>query len=173
MSEPCWNVRMRQILHPEQRLAVLGVGQVFRHDDGVGVYIARQLAARLPQAANRLILDVGSAPENFSGLLRRFKPETVLLIDAVHLGLAPGAVQLVDCRAITDYGFATHSLLPSLLIRFLDHELHCAISLLGIQPAQIDDLVGLSGPVKLSQQLIVNELVDWLQTPPDRSAKHL
>ena len=40
-----------------------------------------------------LCLSAGAAPENCTGLLRRFRPDLVLLVDAAEMGEAAGAVR--------------------------------------------------------------------------------
>ena len=71
------------------RVAILGVGNESNGDDGAGVRVVRELAARMPATPGVLLIDAGTAPENFTGPLRRFRPELVIEIDAAHLGAAP------------------------------------------------------------------------------------
>lgn len=72
------------------RVAVPGIGNHLFGDDGVGVLMARELTARAGRQADCLVLDAGTAPENFTGPLRRFRPDFVLLVDAAQLSAEPG-----------------------------------------------------------------------------------
>ena len=62
------------------RIAVLGIGNDLRGDDGVGSLVARSLRERFPDAA----FDGGQAPENQAGPLRRARPDTVVAIVSDH-----------------------------------------------------------------------------------------
>src|SRR5688572_985737 len=89
MSSKSWQESLSQTIKrltkPDNdsppRIAVLGVGQAIRGDDGAGVLLAQRLEA-LGGHSGLLAVDGGPAPENFTGLLRRFQPDLVLLADA-------------------------------------------------------------------------------------------
>src|SRR5690242_13669932 len=84
------------------RIAILGVGNQFRSDDGAGVLIARALSEREgAQASDHLlVIEAGHAPENTTGELRKFAPELVLIIDAADMGVEPGSVQWIPEESI-------------------------------------------------------------------------
>lgn len=133
----CWQRSLRQRLkklsRPEPRLAVVGVGQELRGDDGAGVTVARQLLEAAPKPGF-LVVDAGPAPENCTGLLRRFAPDIVVVVDAAALHLPPGSIQLLTGDDIVGLSASTHSLPLHLLTRYLMAELGCRLILLGIQP---------------------------------------
>lgn len=81
-----------------------------------------------------LILEAGLAPENGTGVLRRYAPDLILFIDAADMGEAPGSVQWVPEEQIEGMSASTHSLPLSMLSRYLKLELGCQVALLGIQP---------------------------------------
>ena len=56
------------------RVAILGVGNEMKGDDGAGVRVVRELSQRMPATPGVLLVDAGQAPENFTGPLRRFRP---------------------------------------------------------------------------------------------------
>jgi hydrogenase 3 maturation protease len=120
------------------RVAVLGIGNELNGDDGAGVRVVRELAARLPATPGVLLIDGGVAPENFTGPLRRFQPDLVIEIDAAHLGETPGTTQVVDWREADGLSASTHTLPPSVLGHYLVSELGCEVRLIGIQPARTD-----------------------------------
>lgn len=145
MSRLSWRARLKQTLQApanstaSPRVAVVGVGNELNGDDAVGVAVLRALQAALPQPpAHLLLLEGGLAPENFTGPLRRFAPDAVLLVDAANMGERPGSVRLVDLNLVDGMSGSTHTLPPTVLAEFLLVELHCQVLLLGIQPAQVD-----------------------------------
>jgi hydrogenase 3 maturation protease len=144
------------------RIAILGVGNQFRSDDGAGVLIARALSERegVQASDHILVIEAGHAPENTTGELRRFAPELVLIIDAADMGVEPGSVQWIPEESIDGMSASTHSLPLSMLARYLTLELNCTVSLLGIQPASND--VG----ERVSPEVLqaVGEVVEELET---------
>jgi hydrogenase 3 maturation protease len=147
------------------RVAVVGVGNTMRGDDGAGILVVRALASRLRDAPDVLLIDGSTAPENFTGPLRRFRPDLVIEIDAAHLEQPPGTVAWVDWRDADGMSASTHTLPPSVLATFLSADLGCRVSLLGIQPATLEMGCGLSPDVAEAADRLVDQLVTWLQSP--------
>ncbi|HBA91091.1 MAG TPA: hypothetical protein DCZ08_04755 [Anaerolineaceae bacterium] len=119
------------------RVAFVGIGNEFNADDCVGPLIARKLAAKLKPRENVLILDAGTAPENFSGTLRKFQPDLVVLIDAVDMEQPVGTIAWLPWDAVEGMDAFTHGLPPSVLGAYLRQELGCEVGILGIQPASL------------------------------------
>lgn len=145
------------------RVAVLGIGNEFSGDDAVGAWIARELGARLGPQPDCLVLDGGTAPENLTGPLRRFRPDLVLLVDAAHFAAAPGTVAWLDWQQTDGLSGSTHTLPPSVLAQFLVEELACRLALLVIQPAQLDFGCPLSAPVRAAGEQVVEALAAALR----------
>ena len=144
------------------RVAVVGVGNTMRGDDAAGVLVVRALAASLQDAPDVLLIDGSTAPENFTGPLRRFRPDLVIEIDAAHLQQSPGTVAWVDWRDADGMSASTHTLPPSVLARFLTADLGCRVSLLGIQPATLEMGCGLSPDVAEAVERVTEQLSAWL-----------
>lgn len=125
-----------------KRVAVLGIGNELNGDDGVGVLVARRLKSLLadrPDLAGQvLIFEAATAPESFTGPLRRFRPDLVIMVDAAYLENEPGAVEWIDWETTDGLTASTHGLPPSLLAKFLMVELGCRVRLIGIQPVHLD-----------------------------------
>jgi hydrogenase 3 maturation protease len=153
------------------RVAVVGVGNTLRGDDGAGILVVRALAARLPNAPDVLLIDGSTAPENFTGPLRRFRPDLVIEIDAAHLDQPPGTVAWVDWRDADGMSASTHTLPPSVLATFLSAELGCRMSLLGIQPATLEMGCGLSPEVAEAVEGLAEQLYAWLAGPDTASSQ--
>ena len=139
MSPNSWQASLQNLLNrqtAESRLAIVGIGNTLRSDDAAGVLVARTLiASRLfRDRESVLVMDAGHAPENRTSTLRRFEPDIVLLIDAVDMGESPGSIRWVDMDEIEGMSASTHSLPLSMLARYLNWELKCEVTLLGVQP---------------------------------------
>ena len=138
MSRPRWQASLSQTLHRRSsppRVAVVGVGHELNGDDVAGLAVVRALSPALAPSDRVLIVDAGPAPENTTGLLRRFAPDLVLLVDAAQMDAPPGAVRWLDWQETTGISASTHTLPLHLLARYLVVELGCEVALLGIQPA--------------------------------------
>ncbi len=124
--------------------------------------VLRGLSARLAPQPHIRLLEAGLAPENFTGLLRKFQPDYVLMVDAAHMSEPPGTVLFINWRETEGLSATTHTLPPTVLGSYLTQELGCQIGLIGIQPANLefDDPVTL--PVQNSIEEIVRELAEIL-----------
>ena len=133
-SGGAWRERRRQAERRPQRVALVGVGHELRGDDAAGLAVARR--AR-PWAGERLlVLEGGPAPENVTGVLRRFAPQLVLLVDAAEFGAEAGAVRWLTPDMVEGLSATTHTMPLSMLATYLEQELNCRVYLVGIQPGQ-------------------------------------
>lgn len=98
--------------------------------------LARELQRRAAGVDGLLVIDAGPAPENVSGVLRRFKPDLVLVVDAAQMGDPPGSVRWLPWQETIGLSASTHTLPIHMFGTYLTQELGCEVALLGIQPAQ-------------------------------------
>lgn len=148
------------------RIAIVGIGNRLNGDDAAGPLVAQALKEKLggaaPQADRFLVLDAGPSPEAFSGPLRRFSPDLILMVDAAELSQPPGTVEYFDWSVAQGMSASTHTLPPSLLAKFLIDELGCQIRLLGIQPGQLNLDGGVSPEVGCAIDEVVQNLYTWM-----------
>jgi hydrogenase 3 maturation protease len=144
------------------RIAIVGIGNETHGDDGAGPRVVRELAGRLPATPGLLLLNAGIAPENFSGPLRRFRPDLVLEIDAADQGQPPGATGWIDWAEADGLSASTHTLPPSVFASYLVAELDCRVALIGIQPATLDLNAPLSPAVESACTALADALGHWL-----------
>jgi len=77
-----------------QSAMVIGVGNPYRHDDAVGLILARRLKGELP--GNVAVIE---ASGEGAALMEAWREvETVVIIDAAHSGVAPGTVHRLDAH---------------------------------------------------------------------------
>jgi hydrogenase 3 maturation protease len=115
-------------------ISVVGMGQELRGDDGLGPCVARRLQDMVGASESALVLDAGPAPENLTGVIRRFGPDLVILVDAAQMDEIPGRIHLFDFDDCTGLTASTHSLPPSVVAEYLSRQVGCDVMLLGIQP---------------------------------------
>ena len=142
-----WKRSLRRLLSPRPdgqlpRVAVVGVGQRLRGDDGAGPAVAQRLA---PLAdATLLVVDAGHAPENCLGPIVRFRPDAILFVDAARGGLAPGELIWLRPDEADSRGGSTHALSLAMLAGYLSAETGAAVHVLGIEPGEMAFGEGLS-----------------------------
>jgi hydrogenase 3 maturation protease len=150
MRKPeAWKSRLARELGRPKRLAVMGVGNVAKGDDGAGVFCAAALARLTAGLASpRLkIIPAGEAPENFTGDVRKFGATHVVIVDVAAGGFPGGTVFLADPRRIRDDDASTHRLPLPLLAAYLEQTVGCRVILLGIEPKSFEPGAPLSAEV--------------------------
>jgi len=162
MSGQSWTGALAQALankrKPPVRVALVGVGNELNGDDAAGGEIIRRLSRRLQPNGNLLLLEVGSAPENFSGPLRRLQPDWLIFIDAAWMDEPPGTIRWVEMDEVDGVSAVTHGLPVTMLAGYLMAETDCRVGLIAIQPASLEFEAKLTPSVDQA----VDEVVDGL-----------
>ena len=109
------------------------VGNDICGDDGAGPAVAGKLAGRVPWD----VLDTQTVPESFLMKIVGRKPDTVIIIDALHFGAEPGAVELIEAKDLAGQGPSTHGPAPLAFLDVLKMFHPCRTVVLGIQPARV------------------------------------
>jgi len=132
---------------------LLGIGNPLNGDDGAGVYVAGQF-----RKDGWLSLSCGTAPENFTGIIRKAHPDCLVLVDTATMGLPPGEYRVIPRHRIADVSIGTHQLPLSMLIDFLSDSA-MQIVLIGIQPGRLVAGEEISQPVGEGVNRLVHELM--------------
>ncbi|UCE99357.1 MAG: hydrogenase 3 maturation endopeptidase HyCI [Planctomycetota bacterium] len=111
-------------------VVILGIGNRDRGDDGVGPYLAEQLIGRVDAE----VINCEEIPESYTGVVRKLKPDTVIVLDAVSMGEKPGAVAFLTQEEVSTMGYSTHNASVGLLMKYLNQATGAQVFLLGIQP---------------------------------------
>jgi hydrogenase 3 maturation protease len=139
---------------------VVGVGSDLRGDDAAGLRVAARLAAWARRTRSRRLAAFvgGAAPENFTGVISRFRPDCLVLVDAAHLGGAPGEVRLIAPEEVRGLAFSTHMLPVPIFLDYLRLTTGCRSVVVGIQVAQKDVLRPLTPAVARGVARVVGML---------------
>ncbi len=116
------------------KVIIIGIGNIIRGDDGFGPL----LVEKIKNEAKVICLDGGTAPENYLGKIAKENPDTVLIVDAVHLGKNPGECEILKGEDIARCGFTTHDVSPVMFMDYLTKETEANIYMLGVQPQSIE-----------------------------------
>ena len=82
-------------LHLAGKVVILGIGNTFRGDDGIGSLLAQ----RLKDKVSFIVYDSGPSPENYLGKIIKDKPDNIIIVDAVDFGY------LLQVKILTDQAF--------------------------------------------------------------------
>jgi hydrogenase 3 maturation protease len=145
-------------------VAIVGIGNPCRGDDAAGSLVARQIR----EAPGVRVIDAQDVPEDYLCLLVNQQPDTVVLIDAVDLGSAPGSVALLDKDQVAGYWPSTHRVPLCLLMNYLERETNAHVFLLAIQPRQTVFLQPVSEEVNASVTrlaAVLNRVLEMTRVP--------
>ena len=87
------------------------------------------------------------SPENFTGVVRGYRPDELFLADAAQLGLAPGKTRLIAPEEVDGCSFSTHMFPLKFTLGYLTRETGCGVTVIGIQPSSFDACAQLSPEV--------------------------
>ena len=109
---------------------------------------------------NTFLINGGSVPENFTGLIKKCNPSHIILIDASLMNMDAGEINIVNKDNIVDISISTHSMSLSYLIKYLELEKDYNILFIGIEPEIMDLSFELSSKIKNSSDMLIKLLFD-------------
>lgn len=148
-----------------RRLAVLGAGSSLRADDGAGMYIVNRLMDIFPREdfPGLLFCPGETAPENFSGAIKNFCPDHILVFDAANVGKMPGEIVEIDRACIGGPTFCSHMLPLRLMLDYLAGETGAEITLIGIQYESLEFDRDMTQKIRESADYLVGELENFIR----------
>lgn len=142
---------------------VVGIGNRWRGDDAAGPV----LIDRLSGSISARCLDAGDAPERYLGAAAD-SASTILVIDAVDFGGAPGQLAVFAEPDLPDRFGTTHDVPLRALMSYLRRQSGATVLLLGIQPEHTAFGAPMSGEVRASVELVAQMLTARLARTPAR-----
>lgn len=150
------------------RVTVIGVGNPFRHDDAVGPVVAARLIDHFEGDRRVRVADLDGEPVR---IIQTWEgSEFVIVVDAVRSGSAPGTVHRYRVDQVSGVGaLAGDSMVASGHALGLGDAVDLAVALgqlpprlevLAVEGASFDLGEGLSAPVAVACDVLVDEIVD-------------
>jgi len=133
--------QLKEFIAGSKRIAILGIGNDLRTDDGLGPFIVNSLSTKHPDV---FIENVGSVPEAFARPLAEFGAERVIMVDAADLRKPVGHIELGTKDRIGGIAISAHSMPLSFLMQYLEDSTNGKTILLGVQPQNIQFGEGLT-----------------------------
>jgi hydrogenase maturation protease HycI len=135
---------------------VFTVGSVLRGDDAAGPLLAKMLENN--PIAGWDVVDGGQSPEDELSVIRKKKPDYLLLVDAADMDLEPGAIRILTEKDVyVDFLITTHSLPLTFLLGELKSSCK-EVVFLGIQPSHTEFFEPLHPQVKEAVEEIYRRL---------------
>ena len=151
---------LQKSLNGAARVAVVGIGSDLRAVDAAGELVAQQVQKNLKKSSKTTaFFFTSTAPENFTGEIKKFRPGLVIIIDAAELNKKPGAVIVIPSRKISGESFSTHRIPTKVMADYLRLSLKCKVIVIGIQPKTI----AFAKPVSKEVQSSINNLAGILK----------
>jgi hydrogenase 3 maturation protease len=151
------------------KICILGIGAEFKADDAAGVFIAQQLQAKCEDkkcsfTSSVLCIDGSTAPENFTGDIKKFGPTHLLIIDAAEMGEKPGTIRLIPSDKVGGVSFSTHVLPIAVMINYLKQSISFESVIIGIEPKDLEFGKEMTNDVKESVDKLTNIIFDTIGT---------
>ncbi|MBU0759515.1 MAG: hydrogenase 3 maturation endopeptidase HyCI [Candidatus Omnitrophica bacterium] len=145
-------VTLKKIL--KGKVVILCLGNPARGDDGAGSSIAEAIKGRTDYE----VIDAGVTPENYTGVIIKLKPDTIVIIDTVLFEGVAGEVRFFSAEDLRSGKISTHDVSPKLLIEYLRESTKADIHILGIKPKSNKLGEGLSEEVKRAVGKVIDNI---------------
>ena len=126
-------------IRQHDRMAIVGLGNEYRTDDGVGVAAIRLLEDEVVQREEVALFDADRNLVRYLPEIEEFKPSGLLFIDAANLGIEPGRITVLDENQIIKQSVLTHDNNLGLAMAYVRMALpECGVLFVGIQFKLLD-----------------------------------
>ena len=156
MEDEEMSEELRSFFGPDDCIAIVGLGNVYKGDDGAGIAFISQLKEYdLPEH-----ISIFEAGRNLLGIMpdiAEAAPLSILFVDAANLGLEPGEARLIAQENILEAGISTHENNFAMALSYLEKKVpDCRVLFLGIQFQSIELSEGLTLTQRIKEK--VNEI---------------
>ncbi|MFA7074939.1 MAG: hydrogenase maturation peptidase HycI [Endomicrobiaceae bacterium] len=155
--------QIEKFLTDSKKLLVLAIGSELRSDDAAGMYIADELLKYSLDKTKLCVIKGATAPENFTGEIKKYRPSDMIVIDAADTGKKPGEIDIINARDITGASFSTHMMPINVFLDYLFRDFECRVLIIGIQPQTLEFGIGISDTVKKAADKIVLSIKDAIK----------
>lgn len=151
----------------KQKILIIGLGNLYRSDDAVGLIVARRLREKGLSGVT-----VREAGGEGAALIAVWQgAETVILVDAVHSGAEPGTVYRLEAHAqpipTKFFHYSTHafSVAEAIELARTLNRLPESLIVYGIEGKNFEAGEGLSPAVEQAAQAVLERLLQELDQP--------
>lgn len=113
----------------KKEILFVGIGNVLKRDDGVGVYITN----RIKETNNIKKLTVEVSIENYIGKINKLNPHVLIIIDCLEFGRTAGYYEILGVEKVKDFTVNTHNI----SLKRVSELFKMPVYILGIQPENV------------------------------------
>jgi hydrogenase 3 maturation protease len=146
-------VPLEEIL--QGKVVLFGIGNTLRGDDALGPLLVEQLKDKV----NAICINAEGSPENYLGKAIKENPDTLLMIDAVHMNLSPGEYRVLVPEELEDTVFSTHDIPLTMLTEYLRSETKMDIYILGVEPQHLELGHDISPKIRQTIELLKEKII--------------
>ena len=151
-------LELKKFIQGYEKIIIICMGNDMRGDDSAGPIVAETLRTIIGKNPNIMVVNAGTVPENYTGLIRTESPTHIIFIDAVEMNLKPGTLRLVRGDEIANYSISTHAMPLSFMIKYLKSFSDADIILIGIQPKGLDMFSEISKELEMGIEELMKDL---------------
>ncbi len=151
---------IENFLSDGHKILILAIGSELRTDDAVGMYIADGLLKSEFDKNRISVIKGATAPENFTGEIKKFRPDKMIIIDAADTDKKPGEIDIIDASAVQGASFSTHMMPINIFIDYLLNDFECDIMIIGIQPENLEFGLEITENIKKSADAVIKTIAD-------------
>lgn len=146
------------------KITIIAIGSELRGDDAAGLLVARELEKNklFADKSKFQILYTHTAPENFTGEVKKFCPSHIIMIDAAQMGKDFCEASIIENEKINSTSFSTHSLPIKIMVDYMKDEIGAETVIIGIQPGNIKFGSGISDKFKKAAKKVADEIIKAL-----------
>ena len=101
--------RVESFVRERGRIAIVGLGNEYRADDGAGIALLRLLKYSGVDRINEVALfEVNRNLLRYVSDIEKFQPSKIILLDAANLGIEAGHIMVLDEKQIIEKRISTH-----------------------------------------------------------------
>lgn len=153
---------LKKFILGHKNVIIMCIGNDMRGDDAAGPIVAEKLNQDIltcPEKYSDIkVVNAGTVPENYTGLIRSKSPSHIIYVDAVEMGQDPGSLKLVSEDEIANYSISTHAMPLSFMIKYLKSFSDAKVILVGIQPKSIEMFEKVSDELMEGIELLLIDL---------------
>jgi len=142
--------QLKQLLDKYKTVLFVGIGNVLKQDDGVGVYISQMIQ----ESDSIRSLTVEQSLENYIGKINQLKPGALVFIDCLFFNEKPGYADIVSADEILEHTTNTHNVSLKRIAEFFK----MPVIIIGIQPGSVRYGEGLTPKVLKAADEIIKKI---------------
>ena len=156
-----WENDLISWLKGSRIVLIIGMGNPLGGDDNLGNSIIDAMR-EFPPLKGITFLKCYTMPENFTGKIRKLKPDHVIIIDASEINGRWGEAKLISPSEVKGIPISNHSLPINLLSEYVQETTGTKVMMLAVQPKEISYSDRLSKEIESSIKVISVNLFEIL-----------